>query len=629
MPLTQLAPPYPIFTDKGGNPLDAGYLYFGKANQNPETNPVTVYYDRALTQPVAQPVRTSNGYVMRNGSPALIYADEEFSVTVRDKTGALIIYSPIGFGVVPGISSLLLDNAAKDVSALLADTSFSYNTALSGSIQVSPGDILRTLSEGFAYEVAAAGVTDQSITTAGGVKLYALPQGNAFKIEAFGAVGDGVTDDSSAFVKAINAMPSSDGFDILLEAKTYKISSAAFYLTRPIRIRGQSRQENMTTLDFSASATVVNAPYNAHIIAVHSNNISGSSSFSTPIQLPAGQVGTYGLQAGLLDLTVKCNPAVSDGNGVFANVAMHCERVRVIDANLHNWVIAANTTQLSTRGGAAGPTGLDIGGNTNNGVYIDCWARNALNGDGIHISGADANQNVFVHPDCVGNKGWGVQDDTLHGNLFLGLHTGSNQYGAGISRPASPNRSMWLMPYAEGGQGTDNSNTVYTMSARALILGPSGDYQDGALPCINAENDGIVSKATFSVMDAADTEDTGGTFGRLGRGELSLRTTDGQLFKIERSGSAYTSIKYRNTDCIMFNNTSNGVIGLGVPYFPSGFALSTRHRQTAADAIPTTGTWARGEIVWNNLPSAGGKVGWVCTSGGTPGTWKAFGAIDP
>jgi hypothetical protein len=70
MPLTQLAPPYPIFTDKSGSPLDNGYLYFGTANLNPETNPITVYYDSALTQPAAQPLRTSNGYVMRNGCAA-------------------------------------------------------------------------------------------------------------------------------------------------------------------------------------------------------------------------------------------------------------------------------------------------------------------------------------------------------------------------------------------------------------------------------------------------------------------------------------------------------------------------------------------------------------------------------
>jgi hypothetical protein len=29
----------------------------------------------------------------------------------------------------------------------------------------------------------------------------------------------------------------------------------------------------------------------------------------------------------------------------------------------------------------------------------------------------------------------------------------------------------------------------------------------------------------------------------------------------------------------------------------------------------------------NSAPTAGGNIGWVCTTAGTPGTWKTFGAI--
>lgn len=45
-------------------------------------------------------------------------------------------------------------------------------------------------------------------------------------------------------------------------------------------------------------------------------------------------------------------------------------------------------------------------------------------------------------------------------------------------------------------------------------------------------------------------------------------------------------------------------------------------------APPSSGHHAAGEIVYNIAPTAGGKVGWVCTDAGTPGTWKAFGTID-
>lgn len=45
-------------------------------------------------------------------------------------------------------------------------------------------------------------------------------------------------------------------------------------------------------------------------------------------------------------------------------------------------------------------------------------------------------------------------------------------------------------------------------------------------------------------------------------------------------------------------------------------------------AVPTTGTWAKGDVFWNTLPAAGENVGWVCLVAGTPGTWAAFGPIN-
>jgi hypothetical protein len=46
-------------------------------------------------------------------------------------------------------------------------------------------------------------------------------------------------------------------------------------------------------------------------------------------------------------------------------------------------------------------------------------------------------------------------------------------------------------------------------------------------------------------------------------------------------------------------------------------------------AAPTLGTWEVGGIVYNKSPVAGGTTGWICTTAGTPGTWKTFGAIAP
>jgi hypothetical protein len=43
---------------------------------------------------------------------------------------------------------------------------------------------------------------------------------------------------------------------------------------------------------------------------------------------------------------------------------------------------------------------------------------------------------------------------------------------------------------------------------------------------------------------------------------------------------------------------------------------------------PEKGNYKRGDIVWNEVPSPGSSVGWVCVVAGAPGIWKTFGAIS-
>jgi len=102
MALTQIAPPYPVFTDTDGKPLDYGYLYIGEINKASDVFPVAVYWDVNFTLPAAQPIRTRNGYPSADGiTPANLYTNSDFSILVKDKHGRLVIYSPLGYGVDP------------------------------------------------------------------------------------------------------------------------------------------------------------------------------------------------------------------------------------------------------------------------------------------------------------------------------------------------------------------------------------------------------------------------------------------------------------------------------------------------------------------------------------------------
>lgn len=84
--------PLEQFRDTDGTPLEDGYIYIGTANQNAQTNPITVYWDQAGTITAAQPIRTSGGFPVRAGAAARVYvAADDYSIVVRDKNSRLVM----------------------------------------------------------------------------------------------------------------------------------------------------------------------------------------------------------------------------------------------------------------------------------------------------------------------------------------------------------------------------------------------------------------------------------------------------------------------------------------------------------------------------------------------------------
>ena len=57
-------------------------------------------------------------------------------------------------------------------------------------------------------------------------------------------------------------------------------------------------------------------------------------------------------------------------------------------------------------------------------------------------------------------------------------------------------------------------------------------------------------------------------------------------------------------------------------------ANNTFNAQPFPYAVPSTGRWDVGTKIYYVTPTAGGYIGSVCTTAGTPGTWKTFGAIS-
>ncbi len=146
--MTDILDPFPYFPEAG----TGGYIYVGSAGLDARTNPITVYRDVAQTLPWAQPIRTVNGYPAYQGAKAGIYsAASTVSLTVLDDNSRVVT---------------------------------------NGTSFASPFDADRIV-----YDQGGTGAVDQTVAA----KLRHMV--SPFD---FGAVGDGVADDTLPVQRALN-----------------------------------------------------------------------------------------------------------------------------------------------------------------------------------------------------------------------------------------------------------------------------------------------------------------------------------------------------------------------------------------------------------------------------------------
>lgn len=68
----------------------------------------------------------------------------------------------------------------------------------------------------------------------------------------------------------------------------------------------------------------------------------------------------------------------------------------------------------------------------------------------------------------------------------------------------------------------------------------------------------------------------------------------------------------------------------GAPYPPTtSSTIQTSVGFFVGPAVPSSGTWTRGTIVFNSEPDDGLPMGWVCVTSGSPGTWRSLASVPP
>jgi hypothetical protein len=157
MSALSIQPTYPIFTDIDGQPLEDGFVWIGQANLDPQVNPINVFWDAALTIPAGQPIRTLGGYPSNSGTPARLYVNSDYSIRVMNKNGS-VVYS------APAATERYNDVVISQVNA----EDVIYDPPFTDSVQTNvEAKLAQTVS-----------------------------------VKDFGAVGDGVTDDTAAFANS-------------------------------------------------------------------------------------------------------------------------------------------------------------------------------------------------------------------------------------------------------------------------------------------------------------------------------------------------------------------------------------------------------------------------------------------
>lgn len=162
MTALSIQPTFPTFSEADGSPLEDGYIWIGTANLNPITNPIAVFWDAALTLPAAQPIRTIGGYPVNSGTPARLYVNSDYSIQVQNRNGSVVYSAPAATERYGNLITFA------DITGTLGSDRVSF-------LQAGTGAVTRTAQS----------------------KLR-----DVVSVKDFGAVGDGVADDQTAFNNA-------------------------------------------------------------------------------------------------------------------------------------------------------------------------------------------------------------------------------------------------------------------------------------------------------------------------------------------------------------------------------------------------------------------------------------------
>ncbi len=164
-------------------------------------------------------------------------------------------------------------------------------------------------------------------------------------------------------------------------------------------------------------------------------------------------------------------------------------------------------------------------------------------------------------------------------------------------------------------EGHVNIDNFVRYDANTQRLGLGTESPNGTISVVSWDHEFVID----------NDEDNKFKIGTYTTGGLNFVTDDTTRIGIESNGNITVHNK----------TTFKSQVGIGVKNFTPDADLTVAGPVRFQDkkfevgtAIPETGNYKKGDIIWNSNPTSGGKVGWICTTSGKPGEWKTFGNIS-
>lgn len=133
----------------------------------------------------------------------------------------------------------------------------------------------------------------------------------------------------------------------------------------------------------------------------------------------------------------------------------------------------------------------------------------------------------------------------------------------------------------------------------------------------------------YDVEVVAGTTDTGnGKVGTYNSKSFDIVTDNQSRISIDMFGNVTIGHENRdNTTTRVYGKLSVGVKNPRESLEVSGNIRWANRLFATGNSAPDTGSYQKGDIVWNSDPKPNSYIGWVCTSSGSPGIWRPFALI--